>query len=1241
MKSEKTTLNRLQSSPFLNRKSFALPVLALLSITSMSAQQVTLLDDNFTSAVRVENPTTVFTGVDRDGVTPIVADYAIAYNNLSAPLARTDAIAPKVVSSGGINGNSLSIGSGAVAVSLSTYLAPTELGAGGSISVSLNIRTSAAPSALATTFRIGLFDSNGGGNLVQNTTYIDSAFTDDRGYAAFFGTGTAVTHDVRERNANALQNIFRPTDFTLVGTAVTASNSVLANTTYPVTLNITRSLDGLAVGITGTFNGVTVSATDAAALVTDFDHLAVQFGSQFGGTEWIDDVVVAYTPAPPLTPDLLAYYPFDSGFNDASGNNNHLIKSSGSPGITNTPEQLRVGSGALNLNQSGTQQHLRFTAPLDFDGTRAWSMAWWGKRSASGLTSQGMIAGTITDSNDFVWTPNAAGVVQGLRLRNGSAFNADYNSIPDDNAFHHWAVSYNGAGQVTVWRDNSSLGTKTFSGNVKLTHVGAGTNSNTHSFFGQLDDLYFYDGAINAANVNELFTTPPGTVGFLLCERWNSTPFYSTSELVSNSSFYGIPHIIRYDKPIATSSLYQGTYFSTRTRGWITIPETGGYRFWISARNGAQLLLSTAGTKYTKRVIAELNPELGTGNGIRKDSTNLWDVYGSQMSEEIQLTAGQSYYLETIHTNGHGSNPHASIAWARPGMARTALDLAYVQPYAPTADDADDDYLPDAWESQYNLDPLDNGLTDLIRQGERGDFDGDGLSNREEYLLGTNPGNSDTDGDGETDGNEVNALGSNALVANAITDTFLSQFALGTYVSSTANWTMTSGGLLADSFRGEATWDFSVPSAGNWLFRLDLELMGATYGNEEVPIVIKVDGKTVVRKQVRFGSGKFGLLQALSPWLIAGNHQISVLVDNSLARRTVRLVSLKIFEPSNPNAILAQENRVVNRPSGTRTSPAFIEGYARDPSTVTLNGVPAQIGTGNGHWFANVALSNLSAAQPYTLQYEQGWQGSGTFTWQASNVMDAETLTIRRGDTLRVGAWGTDSAMPSTVTVSSGGTTPLIGQETTTLTFTTAGVFTVSGSLQSGATANLTVKVIAPPSFPAGTVDALENCLRTLSVAAAPEVEFDTQENLSRLILSRTSTTASVGILPAQPVELGVAARLFTGGPILAIQRVNVIAVSDALQNDLTSVSASNVPGYKLLQTPLTVLNLPPGARVDVNIFRAGVMFSNGTTLKSVYPADLTNGSTILQFLFPLGQSGGYCHNLLVYDRNGLYLGTR
>ena len=38
---------------------------------------------------------------------------------------------------------------------------------------------------------------------------------------------------------------------------------------------------------------------------------------------------------------------------------------------------------------------------------------------------------------------------------------------------------------------------------------------------------------------------------------------------------------------------------------------------------------------------------------------------------------------------------------------------------------------------------------------------------------------------------------------------------------------------------------------------------------------------------------------------------------------------------------------------------------------------------------------------------------------------------------------------------------------------------------------------------------ASHGCLRKVSVAAAPEVEFETQDDLSRLILSRTPTTAS------------------------------------------------------------------------------------------------------------------------------------
>lgn len=62
--------------------------------------------------------------------------------------------------------------------------------------------------------------------------------------------------------------------------------------------------------------------------------------------------------------------------------------------------------------------------------------------------------------------------------------------------------------------------------------------------------------------------------------------------------------------------------------------------------------------------------------------------------------------------------------------------------------DTDADGLPDAWESEHQLNPFDaaDGQADL---------DGDGLSNLGEFQHGTNPLESDTDGGGESDGSEV------------------------------------------------------------------------------------------------------------------------------------------------------------------------------------------------------------------------------------------------------------------------------------------------------------------------------------------------------------------------------------------------------------------------------------------------------------------------------------------------------
>ncbi len=72
--------------------------------------------------------------------------------------------------------------------------------------------------------------------------------------------------------------------------------------------------------------------------------------------------------------------------------------------------------------------------------------------------------------------------------------------------------------------------------------------------------------------------------------------------------------------------------------------------------------------------------------------------------------------------------------------------------------DSDCDGLPDEWELRYGLNPYDP--SDALLDG-----DGDGLTNLQEYALGTDPTKWDTDGDGVSDGQEV-ADGTNPLVAD-------------------------------------------------------------------------------------------------------------------------------------------------------------------------------------------------------------------------------------------------------------------------------------------------------------------------------------------------------------------------------------------------------------------------------------------------------------------------------------------
>ncbi len=77
----------------------------------------------------------------------------------------------------------------------------------------------------------------------------------------------------------------------------------------------------------------------------------------------------------------------------------------------------------------------------------------------------------------------------------------------------------------------------------------------------------------------------------------------------------------------------------------------------------------------------------------------------------------------------------------------------------PLKRDTDGDGLPDGWESQFGLDPLDNGTLSMRtggagnpNNGADGDPDGDGFTNAQELASGTHPTQQDVIGGGEGEG---------------------------------------------------------------------------------------------------------------------------------------------------------------------------------------------------------------------------------------------------------------------------------------------------------------------------------------------------------------------------------------------------------------------------------------------------------------------------------------------------------
>lgn len=160
---------------------------------------------------------------------------------------------------------------------------------------------------------------------------------------------------------------------------------------------------------------------------------------------------------------------------------------------------------------------------------------------------------------------------------------------------------------------------------------------------------------------------------------------------------------------------------------------------------------------------------LSKTNTISASNTN--KVYldpldnGFNQVKTVAANDGQPGQLPDADLDGDGASNYEEFDWwlnfAAASCSITNLNLL-VGPN-PTQADTDGDGMPDGWE-------MINGLNPVNPADAGTDLDGDGLTNLQEYQNGSDPRNADTDGDGLTDGTEVLTHGTSPALADTDQD---------------------------------------------------------------------------------------------------------------------------------------------------------------------------------------------------------------------------------------------------------------------------------------------------------------------------------------------------------------------------------------------------------------------------------------------------------------------------------------
>ena len=124
------------------------------------------------------------------------------------------------------------------------------------------------------------------------------------------------------------------------------------------------------------------------------------------------------------------------------------------------------------------------------------------------------------------------------------------------------------------------------------------------------------------------------------------------------------------------------------------------------------------------------------------------------------------------------------------------------------------------------------------------------------------------------------------------------------------------------------------------------------------------------------------------------------------------------------------------------------------------------------------------------------------------------------------------------------------------------------------------------------------------------------------------------------PVNL--VARTESTGSIAARGTVQPYEIGDVYDSGLVEILETLPGGIVHGRIVVIADTLPPGGRVNLQIWAGGAQFANGTALKDLYAADFNaDGIAWVDVYYPTAAAiSSFCHYTRLYDANGTLLSS-